>query len=138
MFSGGGITKSDESSDKPTDPTHCNFPEYSKLKGEHNTSLNRNSGTFYSSLLEMSVPVDVGDAGIDSAMFNSRKIAYRDLVKNIIIDTKAYLNRRNNLGEFNLCALAYANYEYKGHKKFLSGPDEGKADGDYSDRGVDI
>jgi len=97
-------------------------------------------------LFEISRPVDAGNAGINSSKFNSYKITYRDLAKNLILDTKAYLNRRNNLGEFNLCALTFANYTYKGHKKFLAGfdadtsiEDELKNDGNnYSGSGVDI
>ena len=139
------VSDGDKSSSEPTDA-----PDFLKRANSSNSDkyeIRSNDNSVYTSLFEISRPVDAGDAGINSSKFNSYKITYRDLAKNLILDTKAYLNRRNNLGEFNLCALTFANYTYKGHKKFLAGfdandasiKDELKNDGnDYSGSGVDI
>ena len=129
MFS-NNITDNDKNSNGPGDFGHTSF----SIKD----SLNQNSLTYNQALFEVSRPVDQGEAGVNSSNFDSFKITYKDLAKNIILDTKAYLNRRNNLGEFNLCALAYANYDFKGHKRFLSGRDSQNTDGNYSGCGVDI
>lgn len=92
---------------------------------DHNSfytkSIQSNDDNYFDSLFEISKPYDAGLAGENSSEFESYKITYKDLADNIILDVKNYLNVRNNLGEFNLCALAFADYSYSGHKKFLPG-----------------
>ena len=40
------------------------------------------------------------------------------MIKNIILDTKTYLNARNNLGDFDLCCLVNKDYTFAGDKTF--------------------
>lgn len=76
--------------------------------------------TFYGALFEISQPERQGTDGLPttSLIYNSRKITYLDLARNIILDTKNYLNTRNNLGDFNLCAIVGDKYTFSGDKTF--------------------
>lgn len=122
----GEHSDKDAACSKPTD--HNSF--YTK-------TIEANNSNYFNGLFEISKPYDAGIDGEQSSEFESYKITYKDLADNIILDVKNYLNVRNNLGEFNLCALAFADYSYSGHKKFLPGSQLiGNASG--AGQGVDI
>ena len=122
----GEHSDKDAACSKPTD--HNSF--YTK-------TIEANNNNYFNGLFEISKPYDAGVDGKDSSEFESYKITYKDLADNIILDVKNYLNVRNNLGEFNLCALAFADYSYSGHKQFLPGCQLiGNASG--AGQGVDI
>ena len=82
--------------------------------------LYRNSKAFYGSLFEISKPANSGQQGMPTSnkVYTSQKITYLDLARNIILDTKSYLNTRNNLGNFNLCAIVLDKYVFEGNKTF--------------------
>lgn len=82
--------------------------------------LYRNSKAFYGSLFEISKPTKSGEQGMPTSnkVYTSQKITYLDLARNIILDTKSYLNTRNNLGDFNLCAIVLDKYVFEGNKTF--------------------
>ena len=82
--------------------------------------LKPNSDAFYGSLFEISKPANRGQKGMPTSnkVYTSQKITYLDLARNIILDTKNYLNTRNNLGNFNLCAIVLDNYVFEGNKTF--------------------
>ena len=73
---------------------------------------------FYNLLFEVSKPIDAGKDGLNSNEYSSYKLTYEDLIQNIIVDTKQWLNARNNLGDFDLCALAHRDYFFGGNKTF--------------------
>ena len=82
--------------------------------------LKPNSDAFYGSLFEISKPANRGQKGMPTSnkVYTSQKITYLDLARNIILDTKNYLNTRNNLGNFNLCAIVLDKYVFEGNKTF--------------------
>ena len=82
--------------------------------------LKSNSDAFYGSLFEISKPANRGQKGMPTSnkVYTSQKITYLDLARNIILDTKNYLNTRNNLGNFNLCAIVLDKYVFEGNKTF--------------------
>ena len=75
--------------------------------------------TDYNLLFEVSKPaIKTGAEGFTDEEFQSYKLTYKDLIKNIILDTKTYLNARNNLGDFDLCCLVNKDYTFAGNKTF--------------------
>ena len=75
--------------------------------------------TDYNLLFEVSKPaIKTGAEGLTDEEFQSYKLTYKDLIKNIILDTKTYLNARNNLGDFDLCCLVNKDYTFAGDKTF--------------------
>lgn len=75
---------------------------------------------FYNLLFEVSKPIDAGKDGLNSNEYSSYKLTYEDLIQNIIVDTKQWLNARNNLGDFDLCAIVNRNYTFNGDKTFAN------------------
>lgn len=75
---------------------------------------------FYNLLFEVSKPIDAGKDGLNSNEYSSYKLTYEDLIQNIIVDTKQWLNARNNLGDFDLCAIVNRNYTFNGNKTFAN------------------
>lgn len=111
-------------SDAKARDTACAGPaDHLEFHTMQESSNDGRSESYYNSLFEISKPADKASEGMQSEEFFSFKITYKDIAKNLILDTKNYLNIRNNLGDFNLCAIVFDDYVYKGHKYFLPGND---------------
>ena len=102
--------------DKSSDPA----PSSSSSDKSKAPELKPNSDAFYGSLFEISKPANSGQQGMPTSnkVYTSQKITYLDLARNIILDTKNYLNTRNNLGNFNLRAIVLDDYVFEGNKTF--------------------
>ena len=102
--------------DKSSDPA----PSSSSTDKSKAPELKPNSDAFYGSLFEISKPANRGQKGMPTSnkVYTSQKITYLDLARNIILDTKNYLNTRNNLGNFNLRAIVLDDYVFEGNKTF--------------------
>ena len=102
--------------DKSSDPA----PSSSSTDKSKAPELKSNSDAFYGSLFEISKPANRGQKGMPTSnkVYTSQKITYLDLARNIILDTKNYLNTRNNLGNFNLYAIVLDDYVFEGNKTF--------------------
>ena len=102
--------------DKSSNPA----PSSSSSDKSKAPELKPNSNAFYGSLFEISKPANRGQNGMPTSnkVYTSQKITYLDLARNIILDTKNYLNTRNNLGNFNLCAIVLDDYVFEGNKTF--------------------
>ena len=114
MFANSPPNDTIAANDKSSDPAS---PSSDKSKAPE---LKPNSDAFYGSLFEISKPANRGQKGMPTSnkVYTSQKITYLDLARNIILDTKNYLNTRNNLGNFNLCAIVLDDYVFEGNKTF--------------------
>ena len=77
-----------------------------------------NEGKF-DSLFEISETNNYGESDVNTT-YNSRKITYANLVKNILWDVKAYLNWRNNLKDYNLSRIVDGDQVFNGNKTFAN------------------
>lgn len=102
------LYKVNDSSDVNPIPSH----------GAARYSLTFEEDDFYNLLFEVSKPIDSGAPGLTSTEFESYKMTYRDVVKNVILDTKSYLNARNCLGDLNLYEVVSGDYTFAGNKIF--------------------
>lgn len=76
--------------------------------------------TFSQSFFEISQPVAPGRV-LRSEFYNSRKLTYEQLMKNVCADVKSYLNAKNNLSCINVAQLAFGGYSFNGDKVFNNG-----------------
>lgn len=81
-----------------------------------------NTSSYWSALFELSKP-DQASKSITNDLadyYTSQHTTYEAILKNILWDTKSYLNYRNNLNDYNLCAIVEGDQVFKG-TKYLNG-----------------
>ena len=80
-------------------------------------NMDKNTRTYWMSLLEISKPSIAGsDASDQSTVYSSYNTTYEDLLQNILYDVKSYLNYRNRLDDYNLKDIVEGDQNLSGTK----------------------
>lgn len=91
-------------------------------EGRNRNAITGVSDKFWNSLFEVSKPSSSGvdNQNDNSYAYDSQHTTYEDLMKNILWDVKTFLNRRNNLDDYNMRAIVEGTQMFSGDK-ILSG-----------------
>ena len=129
FFDGSFLTNRDKNVQIPMlgkDSNSYKVPAYAvgRTKPLINATINRNSDTYWSSLIEISKPNTKSESlnnKTDNAdSYDSQHTTYEAILKNILWDVKSYLNYRNNLNDYNLYAIVECDQVFSGDK-YLNG-----------------
>ena len=88
-----------------------------KSKFTKDVTLTSDNENYYSSFFEISKPKNPGEISPNEE-YQSMKVGYYDILKNIIWDVKAYLNYRHSLNDYDLSCIVDGEQKFSGNKTF--------------------
>lgn len=120
-FADGYLTKNDKKWSQAIGGRSSKFHDGQNETVIGQSSMDKNSYTYWMSLLEISKPSTPGESIVDySSVYSSYNTTYEDLLHNILWDVKSYLNHRNRLDDFNLKDIVEGDQNFSG-TKYLAG-----------------
>lgn len=128
-FADGYLTNRDKNMQSPLagkNASGVSMVDYDVGRTQYTKNINSdqviNTSSYWSALFELSKP-DQASKSITNDLadyYTSQHTTYEAILKNILWDTKSYLNYRNNLNDYNLCAIVEGDQVFKG-TKYLNG-----------------